>query len=59
MNKRIKSKNRIFSTILTDKAQYHQVRDIDGIPLLLDCTPIDANNPIMTQWVIFALRYKV
>ena len=34
----------------------NQVREIDGIPLLLDCSPIDANNPIMTQWVIFAIR---
>ena len=42
--------------VCTNKAEYHQVRDIDGIPLLLDCSPIDANNPIMTQWVIFALR---
>ena len=33
-----------------------QVREIDGIPLLLDCSPIDANNPIITQWVIFAIR---
>merc|ERR1712039_388259 len=32
------------------------VRDMDGIPLLLDCSPIDANNPMVTQWVIFAMR---
>ena len=54
----MKLMNRTCMYVCTNKAKYHQVRDIDGIPLLLDCTPIDANNPIMTQWVIFALRYK-
>ncbi len=31
-------------------------RETDAIPLLLDCSPIDANNPIMMQWVVFAMR---
>ncbi|XP_029177190.1 ataxin-10 [Nylanderia fulva] len=31
-------------------------REIDGIPLLLDCCNIDARNPLILQWVIFAVR---
>ncbi|EFN86641.1 Ataxin-10 [Harpegnathos saltator] len=31
-------------------------REIDGIPLLLDCCNIDARNPLMLQWSILALR---
>lgn len=31
-------------------------REIDGIPLLLDCCNIDARNPLILQWTIFALR---
>jgi ataxin-10 len=38
------------------KKNQETVRDIDGIPLLLDCSPIDANNPFMLQWVVFAMR---
>ena len=33
-----------------------QVREIDGIPLLLDCSAIDERNPFIMQWVIFAIR---
>ena len=33
-----------------------QVRETDGIPLILDCTAIDAKNPMMTQWVVFVIR---
>ncbi|KYN04673.1 PREDICTED: ataxin-10 [Cyphomyrmex costatus] len=31
-------------------------REIDGIPLLLDCCNIDARNPLILQWAILALR---
>nr|XP_012224354.1 PREDICTED: uncharacterized protein LOC105673357 [Linepithema humile] len=31
-------------------------REIDGIPLLLDCCNIDARNPLILQWTILALR---
>ncbi|KAK3919013.1 Ataxin-10 [Frankliniella fusca] len=33
-----------------------QVRELDGIPLLLDCCSIDARNPLMIQWVVLAIR---
>ena len=33
-----------------------QMRDLETIPLLLDCSSIDGVNPLITQWVIFALR---
>ncbi|XP_071564083.1 uncharacterized protein [Temnothorax nylanderi] len=31
-------------------------REIDGIPLLLDCTSIDARNPLISQWTTLAIR---
>ena len=33
-----------------------QMRDLETIPLLLDCSSIDGTNPLITQWVVFALR---
>ena len=33
-----------------------QVRDCTGIQLILDCSPMDIANPIITQWVVFAVR---
>ncbi|XP_004923792.2 ataxin-10 isoform X2 [Bombyx mori] len=33
-----------------------QMRDLDVIPVLLDCCNIDARNPLIMQWVIFAIR---
>ncbi len=33
-----------------------QVREMEGIPLLLDCTRLDMRNPLMTQWAVVALR---
>ena len=35
---------------------FEQVREINGIELLLDCSPIDGKNPFISQWVIFAIR---
>ncbi len=32
------------------------IREMDGIPLILDCCNIDAKNPYIMQWSIFALR---
>lgn len=33
-----------------------QMRELDVIPVLLDCCNIDARNPLIMQWVIFAIR---
>ncbi|XP_052744795.1 ataxin-10 [Bicyclus anynana] len=33
-----------------------QMRELDVIPVLLDCCNIDARNPLIMQWVIFAVR---
>jgi len=32
------------------------VGELDGIPLLLDCSQIDARNPLITQWVVLAIK---
>ncbi|KAG7203057.1 hypothetical protein KM043_010181 [Ampulex compressa] len=32
------------------------LREMDAIPLLLDCCNIDARNPLIMQWTILALR---
>ena len=31
-------------------------REMEAIPLLLECSRIDAKNPFMTQWAVFAVR---
>ncbi|KAK2858866.1 hypothetical protein Q5P01_003486 [Channa striata] len=33
-----------------------KVREIEGIPLILDNCNIDSNNPFISQWAIFAIR---
>ena len=33
-----------------------QIREINGIELLLDCSPVDGKNPFISQWVLFAIR---
>ncbi|KAI5635235.1 spinocerebellar ataxia type 10 protein domain-containing protein [Phthorimaea operculella] len=33
-----------------------QMRELDVIPVLLDCCNIDGRNPLIMQWVIFAVR---
>ncbi|KAL0829606.1 hypothetical protein ABMA28_003112 [Loxostege sticticalis] len=33
-----------------------QMRELEVIPVLLDCCNIDARNPLIMQWVIFAVR---
>ncbi|XP_042367106.1 ataxin-10 [Plectropomus leopardus] len=34
----------------------NQVRELEGIPLILDNCNIDSNNPFISQWAIFAIR---
>ncbi|KAF0029578.1 hypothetical protein F2P81_018683 [Scophthalmus maximus] len=33
-----------------------KVRELDGLPLILDNCNIDSNNPFISQWAIFAIR---
>ncbi|XP_072340668.1 ataxin-10 [Scyliorhinus torazame] len=33
-----------------------KVRELDGIPLILDNCSIDDNNPFVNQWAVFAIR---
>ncbi|XP_065167691.1 ataxin-10-like [Atheta coriaria] len=33
-----------------------EIRELDVIPLLLDCCNIDGRNPFIIQWVVFAIR---
>ena len=33
-----------------------QVREHKGIELLLDCSQADGRNPLITQWVVLAVR---
>ena len=39
-----------------DKKCQDLLREMDAIPLLLDCCNIDARNPLIMQWTILALR---
>eukprot|EP00096_Caligus_rogercresseyi_P011370 TRINITY_DN4452_c0_g1_i1.p1 TRINITY_DN4452_c0_g1~~TRINITY_DN4452_c0_g1_i1.p1 ORF type:complete len:392 (-),score=73.50 TRINITY_DN4452_c0_g1_i1:417-1592(-) len=32
------------------------IGSLDGLALILDCSPIDGKNPFITQWVVFAVR---
>ncbi|XP_072566389.1 ataxin-10 isoform X1 [Paramormyrops kingsleyae] len=34
----------------------NKVRELDGIPLILDNCSIDSNNPFISQWAVFAIR---
>ncbi|KAJ8411171.1 hypothetical protein AAFF_G00171770 [Aldrovandia affinis] len=34
----------------------NKVREMDGLPLILDNCSIDSNNPFISQWAIFAIR---
>ncbi|XP_049787414.1 ataxin-10 [Schistocerca cancellata] len=38
------------------KENQHQVVELEGVQLLLDCCKIDARNPFVMQWAILALR---
>ncbi|KAL7828000.1 hypothetical protein AOLI_G00311520 [Acnodon oligacanthus] len=37
-------------------ANQDQVRELDGIALILDNCGIDSNNPFISQWAVFAIR---
>lgn len=39
-----------------NQANKRQIRELDVIPVLLDCCNIDSRNPLIMQWVIFAVR---
>ncbi|XP_063238575.1 ataxin-10 [Bacillus rossius redtenbacheri] len=39
-----------------NRANQDRVRELDGIPLLLDCCNIDARNPLIIQWAVLAVR---
>ena len=34
-----------------------KVRECNGIELIMDCSPLDIRNPVITQWVVVAVRY--
>lgn len=38
------------------KVNQHQVVELEGVQLLLDCCKIDARNPFVMQWAILAIR---
>jgi len=46
----------IANMVYRHKINQDQVRDCSGIALILDCSPMDITNPIITQWVVFAVR---
>ncbi|XP_065332799.1 ataxin-10 [Cloeon dipterum] len=39
-----------------NKINQDKVRDMEGVPLLLNCSRLDACNPFITQWVVLAIR---
>nr|XP_032828421.1 ataxin-10 [Petromyzon marinus] len=38
------------------RSNQDQVRDLEGIPLILESTNIDDNNPFIAQWAVLAVR---
>uniref|UniRef100_A0A3Q3VN79 Ataxin-10 n=1 Tax=Mola mola TaxID=94237 RepID=A0A3Q3VN79_MOLML len=40
----------------SNPSNQNKVRELDGIPLILDNCNIDSNNPFIGQWAIFAIR---
>jgi len=46
----------IGNLVYRNKANQDEVRECDGIEMLLDCSPIDVRNPVITQWVVVAVR---
>ncbi|KAK0169810.1 hypothetical protein PV328_010449 [Microctonus aethiopoides] len=46
----------IGNLVFRNKKNQDTVKDLDGIPLLLDCSNIDARNPLIIQWTILAIR---
>lgn len=39
-----------------NKANQDEMRECNGIEMLLDCSPLDIRNPLITQWVVVATR---
>ncbi|XP_028305108.1 ataxin-10 [Gouania willdenowi] len=39
-----------------NSSNQNKVRELEGIPLILDNCNIDSNNPFISQWAIFATR---
>ncbi|XP_069013005.1 ataxin-10 isoform X1 [Embiotoca jacksoni] len=39
-----------------NSSNQNKVRELEGIPLILDNCNIDSNNPFITQWAIFTVR---
>lgn len=39
-----------------NQSNQDQVREVQGLELILDCSPLDIRNPMITQWVVFAIR---
>jgi len=39
-----------------NKANQDEVRECNGIEMILDCSPLDIRNPMITQWVVVAIR---
>jgi len=39
-----------------NKANQDEVRECNGIEMILDCSPLDIRNPLITQWVVVAIR---
>ena len=46
----------IFFKVLIDNFESFQVRECNGIEIILNCSPIDLRNPMITQWVVVATR---
>jgi len=46
----------ITNLVWEHKENQSLVGELDGLPLLLDCSQVDARNPLITQWVVLAIR---
>jgi ataxin-10 len=48
---------RVVGNLCCDNRDFQDlIRELDCIPLILDCCNIDARNPFITQWAILAIR---
>ena len=46
----------IFIKVLIDNYEFFYFLLCNGIEIILDCSPIDLRNPMITQWVVVATR---
>ncbi|KAM7114887.1 ataxin-10 isoform 2-T2 [Molossus nigricans] len=44
------------NTCYKNKDNQDKVRELDGIPLILDSCSLDDSNPFLIQWVVYAIR---